>query len=121
MPKAFVSALEATARIIGLGMTDPRRATLWPWFVRRLKAVLAVYVVAAALMPLTHHDIVCHAKSATHCASCVIASSAEAAGDSALLAPLHLAHTGDAIVRGQSVPQPASLSSIAERAPPSCR
>lgn len=115
----MVNGPAPTARIIYTGMSHPRRATLWPWFVRRLKAVLAVYAVAAALLPLAHHDIVCHAKSTTHCASCVIASSAEAAGDAALLGPLHLAHTGDAIVRAQSAPQSASLGSSPGRAPPS--
>ena len=45
----------------------------------RLKVVLAVYVLAVALLPLSHHDIACHVKSSTHCTTCVAASSAEPA------------------------------------------
>ena len=47
-----------------------------------MRAVLAVYVAAAALLPLSHHDIACHFKSNTHCTTCNIGSSAEAADDS---------------------------------------
>ncbi len=42
-----------------------------------LQGVLTLYVLAAAFMPLGHHDIACHLKSATHCSTCVVGSSAE--------------------------------------------
>ena len=44
------------------------------------KLLLAAYVLAAALLPLAHHDIVCHLKSSTHCTTCVVGSSGETAG-----------------------------------------
>jgi hypothetical protein len=46
-----------------------------------VSAVLVVYVLAAALLPLGHHDVACHLKSPTHCTTCVIGSSAELTPD----------------------------------------
>ncbi len=46
-----------------------------------VKAVLVAYVLAAALLPLAHHDVACHLKSPTHCTTCVIGSSGELAPD----------------------------------------
>ena len=47
-----------------------------------LKLVIGVYISAAALLPLAHHDIACHLKSAsTHCTSCVIGSAGDLAAD----------------------------------------
>lgn len=43
------------------------------------KALLAAYLLSAALLPLTHHDVICHAKSSTHCTTCVATGSGEAA------------------------------------------
>jgi hypothetical protein len=47
-----------------------------------LKVILAVYIAAAALLPLAHHDIACHFKSSTHCTSCVIGSAGDLASNS---------------------------------------
>ena len=52
----------------------PRRASG-----RALQLVLGLYVLAAAFLPLGHHDIACHLKSTTHCSTCVVGSSAESA------------------------------------------
>jgi hypothetical protein len=46
-----------------------------------LKTILAAYVVAAALLPLSHHDLACHLKSPTHCTTCIIGVSGEVADD----------------------------------------
>ena len=46
---------------------------------RVLQLVLGLYVLAAAFLPLGHHDIACHLKSTTHCSTCVVGSSAESA------------------------------------------
>ncbi len=46
-----------------------------------VRAVLVVYALAAALLPLGHHDIACHLKSPTHCTTCVVGSSADLAPD----------------------------------------
>jgi hypothetical protein len=41
------------------------------------RLLLAVYVSAAALSPLQHHDVICHLQSPTHCTTCLIGSTAE--------------------------------------------
>jgi hypothetical protein len=89
-----------------------------PWFVRRLKAVLAVYVLAAALLPLSHHDIVCHSKSATHCSTCVVGASGETAGVSAHFAPIDLTDAGDAISWRHAPLSSLAFGTPSGRAPP---
>lgn len=83
------------------------------------KVVLALYILAAALQPFGHHDLVCHLKSTTHCTTCTVGSSAEAAADPAVLAKFWLLDAGAAIsesddTAGMSPRRPAS-----GRAPPS--
>ena len=84
----------------------------------RLRLVLAFYLLAAALMPLAHHDIVCHLKSSTHCITCVVGASAESAAEPAVFAPFALNDAGVAacaVVDGVvSVPH----CTIPGRAPP---
>jgi hypothetical protein len=43
------------------------------------KALLSVYLLTTALPSLTHHDVICHAKSTTHCTACLATASGEAA------------------------------------------
>ncbi len=64
-----------------------------------MKAVIAAYVLAAALLPLGHHDLACHLKSSTHCTTCVIGSSAELTADATTLMrqPLHDAGRATAV------------------------
>ena len=86
----------------------------------RLKAVLALYVIAAALMPLAHHDLVCHLKSTTHCTTCAIGSSAEAAAGPAVLARFWLLDAGAAVVdspRARPMPRPSAHSPAAPLPP----
>jgi len=83
-----------------------------------LKAVLAFYVIAAALMPLAHHDLVCHLKSTTHCTTCTTGSSAEAAADPAVLARFWLLDAGAAVGLPATVPVAAPLRALSGRAPP---
>ncbi len=85
----------------------------------RLKVVLALYVLAAALMPFGHHDLVCHLKSTTHCTTCSVGSSAEAAADPAVLARFWLLDVGAAISAPVDSPHAATLGSSSGRAPPS--
>ena len=63
----------------------------------RLKVVLALYVLAAALLPFAHHDLACHLKSTTHCTTCIVGSSAEVTAAPAVLGRLWLADAGAAI------------------------
>jgi hypothetical protein len=44
-----------------------------------IKALLAAYLLSAALLPLLHHDLVCHVKSSTHCTSCIATAAGEPA------------------------------------------
>ncbi|MEO8076153.1 MAG: hypothetical protein ABI818_07480 [Acidobacteriota bacterium] len=84
----------------------------------RLKVVLALYVLAAALMPLAHHDLLCHLKSTTHCTTCTVGSSAEAAADPALLARFWLLDIGATVCDPVSAPESATLRPSSGRAPP---
>jgi hypothetical protein len=84
----------------------------------RLKAVLALYVFAAALMPFGHHDIACHLKSSTHCTTCAVGSSAEAATDQAVLARFSLLDAGAALCDSATTPDTATIGPTSGRAPP---
>jgi hypothetical protein len=83
-----------------------------------MKVVLAVYVLAAALMPLGHHDLACHLKSTTHCTTCIVGSSAEAALDPAVLARFWLADFGVTVVDLVQPPVVPDASTLSGRAPP---
>lgn len=85
---------------------------------RWLKGVLALYVLAAALMPLGHHDIVCHLKSSTHCTTCVVGSSAEAAADPAVLARWWLLDAGIALADADTLLATPVFGPFSGRAPP---
>ena len=63
----------------------------------RLKVVLALYILAAELLPFGHHDLACHIKSTTHCTTCAVGSSAEAAADPGVLARFWLLDAGVAV------------------------
>jgi len=54
--------------------------------------------VAAALMPLAHHDVVCHLKSSIHCTTCVVGSSGETPSSAIALDRLRMADAGRAIL-----------------------
>jgi hypothetical protein len=84
----------------------------------RLKLVLALYVLAAALMPFAHHDLACHLKSTNHCTTCTVGSSAEAAADPALLARFSLHDAGAAIFDPITRPHSAVRRLTSGRAPP---
>jgi hypothetical protein len=105
------------AGIIDLKMSRPER------FLRgsvglRLKVILALYLLAAALLPFGHHDLACHIKSTTHCTTCVVGSSAEAAADPAVLARTWLFDAGTALVACDDAPHSPSLRPASGRAPP---
>src|SRR5262245_63693094 len=84
----------------------------------RLKVVLALYILAAALLPFGHHDLACHIKSTTHCTTCAVGSSAEAAADPGVLARFWLLDVGVAVVEPVSTPHSASVRPASGRAPP---
>lgn len=83
-----------------------------------LKLVLSLYMLAAALLPFGHHDLVCHLKSTTHCTTCIVGSSAEAAADPAVLARFWLHDAGVPISEPVDAPHSATVRSSFGRAPP---
>jgi len=80
--------------------------------------LLAAYVVAAALMPLAHHDVVCHLKSATHCTTCVVGSSGETAGWAVALDGSRLSDAGRAILPSAACCQSPLVRASSGRSPP---
>lgn len=96
------------------GMRLPRGSRL----ALGLRVIAAFYLLAVALLPLAHHDVVCHTKSATHCTTCVVGSSVEPSSDRAGLAQAPLADLGAAAVVQRSGLTAASLGVAAGRAPP---
>lgn len=85
----------------------------------RLTIVLTVYVLAAALLPLAHHDLVCHLKSTTHCFTCVVGSSAESASDSTALDAFGLRDVGRVSHTRAQRTLRTPLPALPGRAPPS--
>ena len=85
------------------------------------KVALAAYLLSAALLPLTHHDVICHAKSTTHCTTCLATAFGEAAAHSGASEGAGLADAGS--VNPGAAPfahrQPALVS--AGRSPPDLR
>jgi hypothetical protein len=83
-----------------------------------LKAVLAAYVLAAALLPLGHHDIACHLKSSNHCVTCVVGSSGEIAAHDASLVATAFEDSGRADLNARAYLQSVALGATSGRSPP---
>jgi hypothetical protein len=75
-------------------------------------------MLAAALLPFGHHDLVCHLKSTTHCTTCTVGSSAEAAADPAVLARFWLLDVGVALSESVDTPHSTPARPASGRAPP---
>jgi hypothetical protein len=84
----------------------------------RLKLVLAFYVLAAALLPIAHHDVVCHLKSSTHCTTCIVGSSGESVAQPAVFGAFTLKDAGDAVAAGVRHVETAPHTARSGRAPP---
>lgn len=84
----------------------------------RLCLIAAVYLLAVALLPFSHHDVVCHAKSSTHCTTCVVGGSAEAGDDATPLAGTGLADLGSLFGTDSGAAQPIAAHPSIGRAPP---
>ena len=85
----------------------------------RFKVVLALYLLAAGLMPFGHHDLVCHLKSTTHCTTCTVGSSGEAAADPAVLARFWLIDAGATVCEPTDAQHALTGRAASGRAPPS--
>ena len=84
----------------------------------RLKLVVAFYVLATALLPLGHHDVVCHLKSSTHCNSCLVGSSGESAAQLTMLGACTLKDAGHTLTFGVRHFEFAPHTVRSGRAPP---
>ena len=83
-----------------------------------LRAIIALYILAAAAMPFAHHDLACHLKSNTHCSTCHIGASADPDSNVPSLRGAGLPDAGRAVeLSCQSIASPALLAS-AGRSPP---
>ncbi len=99
-----------------MSSSRPRACGPRPGF--RMKAVLAAYVLAAALLPLGHHDLACHLKSSTHCTTCVVGSSAELTADATTLTRQPLADAGRAVCADAPEVVPTVAHTSSGRSPP---
>jgi hypothetical protein len=86
-----------------------------------LETLVAVYIVALAAMPFAHHDLVCHLKSSTHCATCHIGTSADPDAAPPALSPADLNDAGQPARSTPATSSPVELSPSAGRAPPAAR
>jgi hypothetical protein len=82
------------------------------------KTLLAAYVLAAALLPLAHHDALCHLKSSTHCTSCAVGSSGETAASAIPLEGLCLPDAGQTVLANSVHRQSAPVQNSSGRSPP---
>jgi hypothetical protein len=82
------------------------------------KALLATYVLAAALLPLSHHDVVCHLKSSTHCTTCLVTTSGEMAPGAAGLDGAAMCDSGRATTAAAVYVHSTPVSASAGRSPP---
>jgi hypothetical protein len=82
------------------------------------KALLAAYVLAAALLPLAHHDVLCHLKSSSHCTTCVVGSSGETAAWSVGLDGIGLRDAGRALLRSAACHHSTPVCASSGRSPP---
>jgi hypothetical protein len=82
------------------------------------KALLAAYVLAAAFLPLAHHDVLCHLKSSTHCTTCVVGSSGETAGWAVGLDGIGLRDAGRAILLSAACHHSSPVTASSGRSPP---
>jgi hypothetical protein len=83
-----------------------------------LRFVLLAYFAALAAMPFAHHDLLCHLKSSTHCATCHVGTSADPGGTQPALTAADFADAGVAIERRPTVVTPAAIAPSSGRSPP---
>jgi hypothetical protein len=94
------------------------RLQIGSWLSSGRQIVLAMYVLAAMLLPLAHHDVACHLKTPTHCVTCVVGASGDVAAQTAVLARSWLADLGSAVTDRSARFDSAPLSLSSGRAPP---
>jgi hypothetical protein len=87
----------------------------WPTF---SSVLLAVFVAAAALSPLLHHDVVCHIQSPTHCTTCLSGCAAEGPSQPDSPSGSPLVAMGSVVVDPDLVRAAVLPGELAGRSPP---
>ncbi len=82
------------------------------------RTLLAAYVLAAALLPLAHHDVLCHVKSSTHCTTCVVGSSGETAALAVWPDCIGLRDAGRPCLLSSACPHAEAVRASSGRSPP---
>ena len=82
------------------------------------KALLAAYVLAAAVLPFSHHDLACHLKSSTHCTSCLASASGEVASHAATIDGSALSDAGGATIPAVAYVHSLPSGTSSGRSPP---
>ena len=83
-----------------------------------LRVVIAMYVLAVALMPFAHHDVVCHVTSPSHCTTCVVGYSSDVAPEPDVLAAAGLHDAGAAMLDADIRLDAEPICAHSGRAPP---
>ena len=83
------------------------------------RLVAAAFVVALVALPFAHHDLACHLKSNTHCTSCHVGTSADAAGGDPAASPVQFTDAGRPVEQPSSVIIGCGPLAKSGRAPPS--
>jgi hypothetical protein len=80
--------------------------------------VAAIFILASAVMPLTHHSIECHRKSLAHCTACTVGSSTKAPHVSIAPAEVRFVDAGAVVASTSATPDIPTLCGNSDRAPP---
>ncbi len=83
------------------------------------KLLLAAYVMTTALLSFSHHDLICHLKSSTHCTTCLATSSGEAVANAAGVDHAVLRDAGRAAIIIVTPAHSAPIGASSGRSPPS--
>jgi hypothetical protein len=83
-----------------------------------LRVVIAAFFVALVALPFAHHDLLCHLKSNTHCATCHIGTSTDDSGAQPPLAHIELPDAGRAVETQHAAVAFCGQTPSAGRSPP---
>jgi hypothetical protein len=83
-----------------------------------MKLIAAAYVLALAVLPFAHHDLVCHLKSTTHCWTCHVGTSADESRPDPASTPISLSEAGRADDAPRSLTASRAPSPSSGRSPP---
>jgi hypothetical protein len=79
---------------------------------------VAFYVLAFVAMPFAHHDLACHLKSSTHCATCHVGTSTDPSSAKPIVDAAVLADAGRPDEPSCTLVSETALLPSAGRSPP---